>query len=791
MVAFTLLVLNLWGHEKKDIEEKTQSMTPVETLISYFESGAFPNSTQFKELIQSLWHKSERIPIAQIETLVDRLNVLLETETFNSTVQDIINDLSIKLEKGTYNGTADDLYHEIQSVLNGEGKTYLTVTEAMSVTPLPSDNTPFRIKNNPPTSADGNYVYLSTETNGYKYLGNSIQKIDNDKLNKVSSLNRLNPHTFRYGYFYYTGNSGAIQYNENNNYGCTDYIPVSEAGLITTGAGLSTQGLSSQIVFDNAKNRIRNVQDSNQYTFVEGDAFVVFVYRIAGDLNFAKKVGVIEGTNYEFEEFTEFKPLLELEKRVTQAEKVTVEKVSNGNPLIYGDVGNFIGGAIQEKNIESDYLTYFKANTGNTWILTPVFIPLGSNLVHIKFNVEFTRVGGHDKGLSIYVADQTSVGGNYTTIATVNEDGEYDITFDPAYYTVYEGYTQFYVWINNQNMASGQSLTAKLTNLRVLEYENAVQATNFSGENSKELFESADVALTSLRSQLSNGVQLISPNGSKYELGITNAGTITAIPIIPDTAAFFGNSLLQGFGGYGMAASATDKDYYHLITSYITTLNTNFTATRNSSGGFESLTSSAAIDGVIQSAFLDVLTGNENLVVIQLGDNVNTPEKNAIFAESSLKLCKAIRNKCPNARVIWMGMWYSTVERYQAIQDACARTGCKFISFSDLISNQTRNAIGNLTNKGLGTRTLENATNVVVNSANNITVTFTVGADTYNTTIDVASHSLSSSTLTYSSDYEIISSAGVASHPNDEGFRLIANRLLYEMKLTEVEEYYN
>ncbi|MDO5970612.1 hypothetical protein Q4Q35_12415 [Flavivirga aquimarina] len=179
LVAFTLLVLSSYGQEKKDIEEKTQSMTPVETLISYFESGAFPNSTQFKELIQSLWHKSERLPIEQIETLVDRLNVLLKTETFNSTVQDLVNDISIKLEKGLYNGTADDLHREIQSILDGAGKTYTTIASAMAVNPLPSNNTPFRIKNNPATGDDGDYIYLSTETNGYKFVGYSVaQNID-------------------------------------------------------------------------------------------------------------------------------------------------------------------------------------------------------------------------------------------------------------------------------------------------------------------------------------------------------------------------------------------------------------------------------------------------------------------------------------------------------------------------------------------------------------------------------------------------------------------------------------
>lgn len=253
-------------------------------------------------------------------------------------------------------------------------------------------------------------------------------------------------------------------------------------------------------------------------------------------------------------------------------------------------------------------------------------------------------------------------------------------------------------------------------------------------------------------------------------------------PFMPNKAAFFGNSLLGGFG-YGMAASQSDKDYYHLITTHINNSNNLFTSTKNTGTRFEALANSANIDAIIQSVFLDNLDGNEDLIVIQLGDNVNTPDKKAIFAESSLKLCKAIKLKCPMAKVVWMGMWYGTIEKYEAIEYACSQTGTTFISFSDLVSDETINQIGNLTKKGEDIRTLDNVLNVVTNNATNITVTFTVGPNTYITNLDVYSYSLNSGMLTYSSEYEIISNPGVASHPNDEGFRLIANRFLYQMEL--------
>lgn len=70
------------------------------------------------------------------------------------------------------------LQQDIDAFANGEGKTYTTLTEAMAVEPLPSDNTPFRIDADTPD--DGNYIYLSSEPNGYKYLSPLIKKAVGD-----------------------------------------------------------------------------------------------------------------------------------------------------------------------------------------------------------------------------------------------------------------------------------------------------------------------------------------------------------------------------------------------------------------------------------------------------------------------------------------------------------------------------------------------------------------------------------------------------------------------------------
>lgn len=72
------------------------------------------------------------------------------------------------------------------------------------------------------------------------------------KLDAVRSRNLLDPSRYRPGWFAFV-HSSIIQYHADNlRYGSTDYIPVSEKGLVTKGSG--TNGVTSQVVFDKAKN---------------------------------------------------------------------------------------------------------------------------------------------------------------------------------------------------------------------------------------------------------------------------------------------------------------------------------------------------------------------------------------------------------------------------------------------------------------------------------------------------------------------------------------------------------
>lgn len=140
------------------------------------------------------------------------------------------------------------------------------------------------------------------------------------KLDVRPSANLLNPDKYRPGWFAFRG-SDKVSYHETNlRYGATDLIPVSRNGLITKGSG--TNGVTSQVVYNENLEAIRYVDANDQYTFEEGDAYVVFCYMAPS----AENIAVIEGTEYAFEAYSEYLPLLNLEKRVnTLQEELTQE----------------------------------------------------------------------------------------------------------------------------------------------------------------------------------------------------------------------------------------------------------------------------------------------------------------------------------------------------------------------------------------------------------------------------------------------------------------------------------
>ncbi len=140
------------------------------------------------------------------------------------------------------------------------------------------------------------------------------------KLDAVRSRNLLDPSKYRPGWFAYVHSSVIAYHPDNLRYGSTDYILVSENGLVTKGSG--TNGVTSQVVFDKAKKVLRYVDANDQYTYQEGDAYVMFFYMASS----GQGLCIIEGTEYVYEAYTDYKPLDDLKKEVKSLQTAADEQ---------------------------------------------------------------------------------------------------------------------------------------------------------------------------------------------------------------------------------------------------------------------------------------------------------------------------------------------------------------------------------------------------------------------------------------------------------------------------------
>lgn len=251
----------------------------------------------------------------------------------------------------------------------------------------------------------------------------------------------------------------------------------------------------------------------------------------------------------------------------------------------------------------------------------------------------------------------------------------------------------------------------------------------------KKGLETAQKDIADLKQQVGTGGDgkigsLRDPQGVKFALSVNADGSLSTIRSIPKKVAVYGNSLTLGFGTFGMAASDSKHDWYHFVEEFLKGKNPDVQMKRSSASEWEGLTTSETRKSYVQETMLGELTGEEDLIIIQLSDNVNTDEKKKTYPADVRTLFSLFRAKCPRARIVWVVAWYNWSANYAAIEKACTELGTDLVDIRDLSGvKENQSAVGN---------------------------TWT-GDDGSQHTID---------------------STGVASHPGDAGMKKISDRII-------------
>lgn len=253
--------------------------------------------------------------------------------------------------------------------------------------------------------------------------------------------------------------------------------------------------------------------------------------------------------------------------------------------------------------------------------------------------------------------------------------------------------------------------------------------------------------LSSLKTQFTNNrtTLLVSPNGTEFKLRVADDGTLRATSIMKTVkyALFCGNSLLLSNGGSGMSASSPENDYFAHISKFLQERNPEYiyhvwtdqidgteTAVKadNFAGAFENLTTVEQVENFLPTMDKYFTTNIPDYISIQLGDN--SAQNVEFFTGKALPmLIGYCQKKAPNALIVVMGAWYTTESLLSGIASACAKYDVIFVNFKPCRMTETENEVG-------------------------ATVIYP----------DRSEHT--------------ITSTGVASHPNDLGFKMIADMVI-------------
>ena len=447
--------------------------------------------------------------------------------------------------------------------------------------------------------------------------------------------------------------------------------------------------------------------------------------------NGSKKDGSIYIKNLKINGYTDMKYFQK--EMLDFIEKIPLRNVINKDIEI-SNTGNMKKWLNADVTITNDETLIFNhlIDTGNTGFKTidfkskTGFVIVEYTLCNIDSGAINLFIGGTNKntGDNIYLIQETfSVPKSYKKVIDVNY---------LSVYTDIDISKPIYILFGNKSIVKN----AILKDIRV--YENEFVDGFESGKNLTEILLNLKNEINKLFIDFENlknnqnENELVSPNGIKYVIKVSDNGELVTIPVIPNKTLFIGNSLLLGFQEFGMCAQNSKSDYYHYVSEFIKKKNQHATFDRLRGSGFEECISQEQVDLWIKNNLQAKVSNNYDLILVQLGDNVNNTEKQNMFKTSCKYLLKWLRTNFHNSRVCWIAGWYTDDERQNIEIMSCQETGSEFVNIRDLNIIENQGKIGD-------------------------EITYDDGHTT------------------------IVNDSGVASHPSNKGMKAIADRIIDEL----------
>ncbi len=185
---------------------------------------------------------------------------------------------------------------------------------------------------------------------------------------------------------------------------------------------------------------------------------------------------------------------------------------------------------------------------------------------------------------------------------------------------------------------------------------------------------------------------VVEKDGEKRAIIKRLDGSELTVSTVPHKVLFFGNSLLHGMGYYGMCSTDPENDYYHHVTKEILKHDPSCEFQKAHIVCLEAMENTEDFERIIfqennpslSVPTADLLKSDIDLILLQGGDNVNTPERAEAFKQNAGRFLRLLKEKCPDARIIWIFGWYNKKNSFEPIRNACEALRVESIDLSEL-----------------------------------------------------------------------------------------------------------
>lgn len=158
---------------------------------------------------------------------------------------------------------------------------------------------------------------------------------------------------------------------------------------------------------------------------------------------------------------------------------------------------------------------------------------------------------------------------------------------------------------------------------------------------------------------------------------------------------FLGNSLTYSEGNIGCDASDSNHDYYHYISEYMKSKNPSVQINpRTNISSWEQDETTSSREDTFNKEIKPLLSADTNLVMLQLGDNVNTDARKQSLENDSEELIKNIKLTCPQAQIYWIYGWFGDEQVFNSIEQACQNEQITSININDLNTKENQGTVG-------------------------------------------------------------------------------------------------